>query len=167
MARAMNRQPATDKDRIVAGLAATGFGLFILLLGFGVIPYDPRSLHGPLWTVIVAGLIFTVVGVGLLAGAMTGTIDASGEIEPTAPWLARFCYYVVALLVSIGLAAIGSWVAFGPGHRTFNVTGLFAMRDVGEILGRTIFGIGAVLSWLCVIALAIGGGRKLFGRSRS
>ena len=163
----MTRQPATDKDRIIAGLAAAGIGTFILLLGFGVIPYDPRSLHGPLWMGIVAGAIFTVAGVSLLVGALTGTVDASGELKPTASWVARLCYYLLGLLVAIGLAAMGSWVAFGPGHRTFNLTVPFAMRDVGEILGRTVFGFGAVLSWLCVIALAVGGGRKLFGRGRT
>jgi hypothetical protein len=163
----MTQEPATDKEKVWGGIAAAGLGGFILLMGLGVIPYDPRSLHGPVWMVILAGLLFTMVGISLVVGALSRTIDASGEMKRTAPLAARVFYYVLGLLVCGGLAVMGSWVAFGPGPRTFGATGpLLATRDIGETIGRVVFGIGAVLTWLCLIALAVGGGRKLFGQKR-
>jgi hypothetical protein len=76
-------------------------------------------------------------------------------------------YYLIWLFAGTGLAAMASWVAFGPGSRTFSAVGpFFATRDAGETLGRIVFGIGATLTWIVLIALAIHGGRKLFGRGR-
>ena len=41
------------------------------------------------------------------------------------------------------------------------------MAGVGEAIGRTVFGIGAVLIWLALIAVATSGARKLFGRGNA
>ena len=38
------------------------------------------------------------------------------------------------------------------------------MQATGEVLGRTVFGLGAVIVWICVIALTVGTVRKLFDR---
>ena len=34
--------------------------------------------------------------------------------------------------------------------------------DVVFLVGRILFGLGAVLTWLCTIAIAVSGARKLF-----
>jgi hypothetical protein len=39
------------------------------------------------------------------------------------------------------------------------------MQTTGEMIGRTVFGLGAVIVWIYVIALAVGTVRKLFDRS--
>jgi hypothetical protein len=38
------------------------------------------------------------------------------------------------------------------------------MQTAGEAIGRTIFGLGAVIAWIYVIALTVGTVRKLFDR---
>ena len=64
------------------------------------------------------------------------------------------------------LAAIGTWIAFGAGARSFNVDALFfETSGGGEVIGRIIFGIGAVITWLSLIGVAVSGWRKLIRRS--
>ena len=49
--------------------------------------------------------------------------------------------------------------------RAFSLSAPFVeMQTTGEILGRTVFGLGAVVVWIYVIALTVGTVRKLFDR---
>jgi hypothetical protein len=38
------------------------------------------------------------------------------------------------------------------------------MQTIGEMIGRTVFSLGAVIVWISVIALTVGTVRKLFDR---
>jgi hypothetical protein len=38
------------------------------------------------------------------------------------------------------------------------------MRTAGESIGRTIFGLGAVIVWIYVVAITVQTVRKFFGR---
>jgi hypothetical protein len=50
--------------------------------------------------------------------------------------------------------------------RHFGGTGMFLLSaEANNLIGRIVFGIGAVLAWLCVVALAVNGARKLFPRT--
>ena len=63
------------------------------------------------------------------------------------------------------LATIGTWVAIGSGPRAFSLSApLVEMQTTGEMIGRTVFGLGAVIVWIYVIALTVGTVRKLFDR---
>ena len=101
-------------------------------------------------------------GISIAVGAIHG-VSASGELPKDSNWWMRVFYYVVGLAIVGGLAAIGSWVAFGPGARSFSGPGLFLLSaENAALVGRIIFGFGAVLTWLCLIALVASGARKLF-----
>jgi hypothetical protein len=39
-------------------------------------------------------------------------------------------------------------------------------RGGSEIFGRVAFGVGAIIAWLCLILVAVGGWRKLMSRNR-
>ncbi|MGH6768669.1 MAG: hypothetical protein ACRECO_06560, partial [Xanthobacteraceae bacterium] len=117
-----------------------------------------------LWIATVAGLVFMLGGLSITVGALNG-VSSSGEIPKDTGWWVRFLYYALGLAVCAGLASIGTWVAFGGGTRTFGGSGMmFVPRSWGEIVGRSVFGVGAVVTWLCAIALAVSGARKLFKR---
>jgi len=65
-------------------------------------------------------------------------------------------------------ATIGSFVAFGPGTRSFNVSLPFGSTGGGsEIFGRVAFGVGAIIAWLCLILVAVGGWRKFVSRNNT
>ena len=159
----MNRQdPASPRTTFFCGLLAVGMGGFLLLVGFGLVPMNPRSVHGPLWIASAAGFAFMLAGISIAVGAIHG-VSETGDLPKDTGWWMRLFYYVVGLVLAGSLACIGSWVAFGPGPRTFSGTGMFLLSpEAGAMVGRIVFGFGAVLTWLCTIALAVSGARKLF-----
>jgi hypothetical protein len=159
----MNRQgPASRRTTFVCGLLAVAMGFFLLLAGLGVVPMNPRSVHGPLWIASAAGIAFMLGGISIAVGAIHG-VSETGDLPKDAGWWMRLFYYVIGLVIASSLAAIGSWVAFGPGPRAFSGTGMFLLSpEASAMVGRIVFGFGAVLTWLCTIALAVSGARKLF-----
>ena len=72
---------------------------------------------------------------------------------------------MLAIGAAGALATIGTFVAIGSGPRAFSLSAPFVeMQTAGEIIGRTVFGLGAVIVWIYVIALTVGTVRKLFDR---
>jgi hypothetical protein len=61
---------------------------------------------------------------------------------------------------------IASWVAFGPGGRHFSGTIIFGDAHTNAAIGRTIFGLGAVIVWLSAAGFAAFGFRKFFDRDK-
>lgn len=157
-------KPLSPRGTFLCGLLAVGMGLFLLLVGLGVVKPDRNAMHAPLWVATCAGLVFMLAGISIAMGAIQG-VSASGDLPKDASWWSRFFYYAIGLAVCAGLAAIGTWVAFGPGTRSFSGTGLFLVSvEANETIGRIVFGLGAVVTWLILLTVAISGGRKLFRR---
>lgn len=70
--------------------------------------------------------------------------------------------YLLGLGIISSLAAIATWIAFGPGPRAFTVTLPFVGRGPGdETFGRAVFGFGAVLMWLFLAAFLAVSVRRL------
>jgi hypothetical protein len=159
----MNRQePDSPRTTFVCGLLAIALGLFTLLVGLGIVPVDPRSVHGPMWIATAAGICFLLAGISVAVGAIYG-VSETGELPKDTGWWMRLFYTVIAVIIAGALASIGSWVAFGPGPRAFSGTGLFLLsREASDLVGRILFGLGAVLTWLFTIAIAVRGARELF-----
>ena len=157
-------QPPSRSTTIGVGTLAAAAGLYFILVSFGVVPPPgPRNRHDPLWLVFCAGLVFLLGGIAVVIPAFAGDAAQDGELPASAPRWIRVTQYVVGLAVITCLAAIGTWIAFGAGTRSFSVSApFFETSGGGETLGRTVFGIGAAITWLCLIALAIGGARKIF-----
>lgn len=158
----MNRQqPASPRTTLLCGLLAAAMGLFLLLFGLGVVPMKPRAGDGPLWIGVVAGICFMLGGISIAVGAVHG-VSESGELPKDTGWWMRLFYTVIGVTVAGSLATIGSWVAFGPGPRTFGGTGMFLLSlEANAMVGRIMFGIGAVITWLFTIAIAVRGVRQL------
>jgi hypothetical protein len=102
----------------------------------------------------------------LLAGAsllvqVLGHANAGGDLPAAASDRIRVVQYLLMLALFSGFALIGSWVAFGPGERQVSGSILFFSDTTNEFIGRGAFAFGAVLIWLCTIAVAIAGARKL------
>jgi hypothetical protein len=159
----MNRQqPASPRTTLLCGLLAVAMGLFLLLFGLGVVPMKPRAGDAPLWIASAAGIAFMLAGVSIAVGAIHG-VSETGELPKDTGWWMRLFYYAIGLVIAASLAIIGSWVAFGPGPRAFSGTGMFLFSpEANAMVGRIVFGLGAVLTWLITITLAVSGARKLF-----
>jgi hypothetical protein len=155
------QQPASPHINFLCGLAAIGMGLFLLLFGLGIVPMKPRAGDAPLWIAIAAGIAFMLGGLSVAVGAIHG-VSETGDLPKDTGWWMRLFYYLIGVLVAGALASIGTWVAFGAGPRAFGGTGMFLLSlELNAMIGRIMFGIGAVLAWLITIVLAVSGARKL------
>ncbi|MDX1392740.1 MAG: hypothetical protein R3195_00045 [Gemmatimonadota bacterium] len=126
-------------------------GAGIIGVGSGLIPVDPSSVHAPGWVIILCGGVFGLSGV---AACLAGR---------TEEWVGE----VLVLALMIGFATVFSWVAFGPGERRFSggaaVGGVGVTGRVGSAVGRIAFGLGALMMWAIVAAVASKLAKRLRG----
>jgi hypothetical protein len=143
-------------------LLMIGIGGFFSLVGLGVVPPPggPKNLHAPLWIVLCAGLAFLLGGLAFGLNTIGGANPETGELPKDAPRWIPIARHAIGVMIFASFATIGSWIAFGPGERAFGGT-----VPIGSIGGRIVFGIGAIIVWLCTIAYAVSGARKLRGRT--
>jgi len=142
---------------VAVGLAVSAMGALIVLLAVGVIPGGDASLEAPRWVVAAAGLSFVLAGAAIIVGyAVAGGAAPDGDLPPGTPRWLRVTQSLLGLGIIVSLAAVGTWVAFGPGPRAFGVTLPFVGRGPGdERVGRVAFGIGAVLMWIFLVVFVV------------
>jgi len=148
----------SSKTTIAAGLLSVAIGLVPILIATGVIaPERGHAAPSPGWLAILTGLLFVIGGLAVVVqGACTGQGRPHHDLPASAPRWLRAVYHLMILAVIASLAAIVTWVAVGPGERHFGGSVAF----LGETFGRVIFGIGAALSWLIAIAVAVSLARR-------
>lgn len=161
----MGERPATRKEILFLGVIATALGLYFVLVGMTLLPIPggPKHLHAPLWIVFCAGLSFLLAGIAVLMHG-AGATDNNGELAPGAPQWLRVLQYLSGVTIFVCFGAIASWIAFAPGPREFTGSGFGVEGPVSGTAGRIAFGIGAIVIWLCTIAVAVAGARKLMNR---
>jgi hypothetical protein len=116
------------------GAGVLTVGLVIVLLGLGVIPSPPESVHAPRWVLTCAGLVFVLGGAAVINGR--ALMDAPAPYN-------QVIQNVFGIGIVVLLLAISGWVAFGPGERHFTSSSSFsAASPVNERSGRVAFGIG-------------------------
>jgi hypothetical protein len=75
-------------------------------------------------------------------------VTSDGDLPPGTPRAVRILQTALGLAIIALLASIASsWVAIGSGSRHFRASDLFIGSAVNEMLGRALFGVGAVLIW--------------------
>jgi len=163
----MDQKPPSRGTTIGLGAIAAAIGFYVVLVGAGALP-PPGEANAPMWVVMLAGLCFLLGGLGvLLPAAVTGEVRNDGELPAGAPHWLRVFQYLLVLALFAAFAMIGSFVAFGPGTRSFGVSAPFVSTSGDdEIFGRVAFGVGAIITWLCLILVAVSGWRKLVGRNK-
>jgi len=146
------------------GVAMALAGLYFMLGSYDLLPM-PES-HAPSFIGFAAGAAFLFAGLVCFVRARTGMTDAQTEVPDGAPVWIKLSYQMLAIGIFGALATIGTWVAIGSGSRDFTMSSpAGAMPTSGELIGRSIFGLGAVIVWILVIALTVGTVRKLFTRN--
>jgi hypothetical protein len=155
-----------DKFAFAIGLGFAAGGLYFVLGSFGVLPLPggPSAVHGPLWLVTCVGFAFGFAGIATIIRAVSGAADAHGELPSGTPVWMLLTYSMMGPLIVASLAAIGSWIAFGPGEREISISGAFFEGPASEWVGRGAFGFGAIVTWFAAIMLARSAFRKILGR---
>lgn len=156
------QQPATPREMRWIGTGVAAFGLWLMLVGLGVLPAPggPGNLHGPLWLVLAAGLAFFLAGAAVFVQVL-GRANEAGEFPADTPMWMRVAQYLIGVAIFACFALIGSWIAFGGGPRTFSGGFMFFGDAANVSIGRIVFGFGAIICWLGTIAFAVAGARKL------
>jgi hypothetical protein len=152
-----------DIGLLAIGAVFAAGGLYFTLVGIGAAP-APSRLYGPDWIALAVGVVFAAAGLSVLVRGWLGVPDSQAGLPDGAPAAAVAVQWLASLCIIVGLAAIGTWVAFGSGERSFTML-LPARGTLGETAGRIAFGIGAVVTWLLAVGVAAKGIRKIFGKN--
>jgi len=148
---------------MVVALACAAMGAFPILIAAGVIQPEPGDASAPRWVVFCCGLVFELAAAALVVGyAIAGGVAPDGDLPPGTPFAVRLVQYVLGLGIAGALAAIASWIAFGPGPRPFTASVPFIGRGpASDLAGRVVFGFGAVLMLVFIAALGVVSVRRL------
>ena len=154
---------------IAAGVLASALGIFELLIGLHVLTPDHSTADpAPLWIAGLAGGMFFIGGVVVIIRTLVrGEAGPDGGLPVSAPLWLRASYDLMGVFIGISLAAIASWIVFGPDTRQFSGVSTFGTFVVGESAGRTLFGVGAILMWGIALAIAVNCARSLFLRRKA
>jgi hypothetical protein len=157
-----DRNQLSPGGAIVIGVFFGAMGTFIVLLALGTFG-DPHLSDGtPPWVGVAAGMAFLLGGLAIIVGyGVAGGVAPDGDLPAGTPFFVRLVQYALGLGITTILASIASWVAFGSGSRHFSGSGPFISGAVNEPLGRTVFGIGAVLIWAIMAAMLVLGIKRL------
>jgi hypothetical protein len=161
----MDQKPPSPSATIAMGAIAAAIGFFYLLVGLGLVPSRP---HAELWVALVVGVCFLFGGLAVMLPAIvTGEVSSDGSLPAGAPSWLRGIQLLLVLTILACLAIIGSFVAFGPGSRSFSISlPFFSSSGGSEVLGRAVFGFG-ILTWFGLIAAAVSGWRRLVSRNKA
>jgi hypothetical protein len=153
--------PAHDWRLLAIGAACAAGGIYFVLVGFGLAP-PPSRINGPQWLATCVGLVFVAGGVMVLVRGWLKVPDDQ-DLPADAPRALVALQWIAVTTCCAGLAAAGTWVAFGDGPRHF-VLPIPLGGTLGEIVGRAAFGLGAVIAWLITLAFARAGAKKVFAK---
>lgn len=92
---------------------------------------------------------------GVAIAIQTLCPNAIGELPADAPRWLRLVQYLIAVAIFCCFGAIASWIAFGPGERQFSGTIMTGNATIDAAIGRTAFGVAAVIIWLCTAESSI------------
>ncbi|WP_119302566.1 hypothetical protein [Dongia deserti] len=119
--------------RILIAFICIASGVVPMLAAFDLGPLDSSAINGPRWLGFLAGAVFVAAGIALVLGErLQRSVLASGFFA----------------LVIGSFAAIGNWIAFGPGPRECTIAMAGFLLDsywANAIACRAGFGIGALL----------------------
>src|SRR5436190_4542176 len=144
---------ASPHDVIGVGVAFSVAGFYLMLGAAGYVPMpEGNSPNSPAFIGFCAGAAFLFAGLTCMVRARAGMLNMETEMPDSAPRWTKVSYRVLAIGGAGALATIGTYVAIGSGPRAFGLSAPF-VATAGEVLGRTVFGLGAVIVWIIVIAL--------------
>lgn len=96
------------------GLAVAGFGIFPILIAFGVVTAGDAHTTAPTWVVVCAGLSFVAGGLTIIVNYGVAGAGADGRLRPDTPIAIRAVSVLTSLAIVGLLTAVSAWVVFGP-----------------------------------------------------
>lgn len=154
---------ASPHEIIGVGLAFSATGFYFMLGAAGLLPMP--ETNSPWIIVFCTGMVFLFAGLTCMVRARAGMLNIESEAPAAAPSSSKVSVRMLAIGAAGALAIVGTWIAIGSGPHAFGLGAPFiGAQTAGEVLGRTVFGLGAVIVLIYLFALTIGTVRKLFDR---
>ena len=151
-----DRNQLSAGGAIVIGVVLGAMGTVVMLLALGTFGGNQLTEGTPPWVGVAAGAMFVLGGLAVIVGyGVAGGVAPDGDLPPGTPASVRLVQSALGLGITATLASIASWVAFGSGARHFSGSGPFISGAVNEALGRTVFGVGAVLTWIFMAVMIV------------
>lgn len=119
----------SGRARLVYGLGCIALGCYPVALSLGLLPADDAGLQTPSWVVAAAGIAFIIAGFMILLARHTRANDLLAGV----------------LLLLFGF--MGIWVSVFSSAEGFSGGLPFLSRDLNIVLGRWLFGFGALISF--------------------
>jgi hypothetical protein len=160
-----DRTQLSPGGAIVIGAFFGLVGTIVTLVALGTFGDGHLSDGTPPRVGIAAGVLFLLAGLAIIVGyGIAGGAMPNGDLPPGTPRVVRVVQTALGLGIVAVLASIASWIAFGAGPRHFSGHGPLISGAVSEMLGRAVFGVGAVLMWAFMAALVVISVRRLRDR---
>jgi hypothetical protein len=135
----------------LVGIFAIAIGGSIILVSLDIIRTPDSSFHAPRWLAGMAGGVFVLAGLSVLFRELSGLLTWSECLSG----FMRTVQRVLVILIVAFMAGIANWVAFGPGERSYSGSAggasLTLFFNCGDVMGRIVFGIGALLLDLIIV----------------
>ncbi len=132
-------------------------GALIVLLGAGIIPAPPDSIHAARWVLVAFGASFVFGGLFVTTQLLSPEM---GHRPPLLPWL----QYISTLGFLGTFSAVIVWTGLGPGERRFSGSILFVSGgNIGNLFGRLAFGGFGVLLVIVTLWFAVSEPLRILG----
>lgn len=155
--RGLSGHPAMAAGLLVAALCAAA-------LAWGVEHVPGAALTPFRWLCEPAALAALL----LLLAAVAVLVDGLGKATARAPLWLRIGGLVLAVALYASFALLATWTAFGPGPPSFaSFAALLPAGNAGELAGRCVIGIGALIAWTLTLLLAAAGVFRLVAPPRA
>jgi hypothetical protein len=116
------------RSRLTLGVVCVALGCYPLSIALGVFPVGNARAAAPMWVVGLSGFVFLIGGCMLILAEHARVND------------------LLAGVLCMIFAVIGAWVSlFGPGE-AFSGGLTFLSHEQSVLLGRWVFGFGALIS---------------------
>ena len=119
----------SPRARLAYGAGCIAVGCYPIALGLGLLPVDEAGLSAPPWVVAGAGFAFIIAGFMILFARHSRINDLLAGV----------------LLLLFGI--MGVWVSLFSASDGFSGGLPFLSRETNVLLGRWLFGLGALISF--------------------
>lgn len=133
---ARDARSLSARARLVYGLGCIALGCYPLALSLGLLPVGETGFNAPLWVVAGAGFVFVIAGFMILLANYSRANDLLAGV----------------LLLLFGI--MGAWVSLFSSSEGFSGGLPLLSREANILLGRWLFGLGALISFaMCGYAI--------------
>ena len=163
-------RPVTPRGAVIMGALFIACGLFPVLTASASSP-DPEPDAAPAWVIMPLASCSSRRPSVILGYGIAGGVGPDGDLKPGTPLVIRCASLLLGLMIVGLMLSVFGWVAFGRGARHFSTSvslPFVSQRwQSADLIGRVVFGFGALLLAVMFVVAGFTGVRKLVSAIRA